>query len=116
MLYCSALVVILVVEIVIAFPYYYSIPGVGPGQFENAKRQQSATLQKRDTCPFNPNHVPAAPITSQYPYNHAINGLPGIGLGGFRVPEPGDTAHQYVPPGPNDIRKPCSISYTCIER
>jgi hypothetical protein len=23
------------------------------------------------------------------------------------VPAPGDTAHQYVAPGPNDIRGPC---------
>jgi hypothetical protein len=27
--------------------------------------------------------------------------------GGYRVPAEGDTAHQFIAPGPNDIRGPC---------
>lgn len=44
---------------------------------------------------------------ARYPYNSAQNGLPGKGIGGYQVPAPGDTAHQFVAPGPNDIRGPC---------
>lgn len=40
-------------------------------------------------------------------YNNAKNGSAGDGKGGFQVPAPGDTAHQFVAPGPNDIRGPC---------
>jgi hypothetical protein len=47
-------------------------PGVGPGGAAS--------------CPFNPDHVPAASITDEYPYNGAINGLPGKGQGGYQVP------------------------------
>ena len=59
------------------------------------------------TCPFNSQHQPAAPVTSKYPYNNAKNGLPGNGKGDYQVPAPGDTAHHFEAPGPNDIRGPC---------
>ncbi|KAK3062334.1 hypothetical protein LTR53_019421, partial [Teratosphaeriaceae sp. CCFEE 6253] len=59
------------------------------------------------TCPFNPNHVAAAPVTTKWPYNNAKNGLPGNGKGGYQVPADGDTAHAFVAPGKNDIRGPC---------
>jgi hypothetical protein len=51
--------------------------------------------------------VPAAPVTAKYPYNNAKNGLPGNGKGGYMVPADGDTEHQFVAPGANDIRGPC---------
>jgi hypothetical protein len=97
----------LVAEAVTAYPFVADLPGVDSSLFR--KRQQPGGFQKGGaaTCPFNPNHVPAAPVTAQYPYNGAINGLPGKGIGGYQVPAPGDTAHQFVAPGPNDIRKSC---------
>ncbi|KAF2083470.1 putative aromatic peroxygenase [Saccharata proteae CBS 121410] len=58
-------------------------------------------------CPFNPNHVDAAPVTADYPYNNAKNGMIGNQKGGYVVPDPNDSAHQFVAPGPNDIRGPC---------
>lgn len=98
------LAVALVVETVTAYPFVAGLPGVDSSLFR--KRQQSGGLNGGTaTCPFNPNHVPAAPVTAQYPYNGAVNGLPGKGKGGYQVPAPGDTAHQFVAPGPNDIRE-----------
>lgn len=93
-----------------AFPWVANQPGVDSSLFQNRhKRQQSGGNNPGGpaTCPFNANHQPAAPITSDYPYNNALNGLPGDGNGGFQVPAEGDTVHQYVAPGPNDIRGPC---------
>lgn len=59
-------------------------------------------------CANNPNHVPAAPVTSEYPYNNAKNGIPGEGKGGFLVPDPNDADHQFVAPDySTDIRGPC---------
>lgn len=89
-----------------SFPFVSKIPGVDSNLL---KRQQSGGSNPGGpvTCPFNPNHVPAPGITPQFPYNNAQNGLPGRGVGGFLVPAIGDHAHQYTPPGPNDIRGPC---------
>lgn len=70
---------------------------------------RGSPVQGRDSaqCPFNPNHEPAAPITSQYPYLGAINGQPGTGKGGILVPADGDTAHEYRAPDYSvDIRGP----------
>ena len=41
------------------------------------------------------------------PYNSAVGGLPGKGIGGYQVPAPGDEAHQYIAPTDQDIRGPC---------
>ena len=94
-----------------ALPWVAGQPGVDTSLFlkGHSKRQQSGGSNPGGpaTCPFNPNHQAAAPITSQYPYNNARDGLPGNGAGGFLVPAEGDTAHQYVAPGANDIRGPC---------
>ena len=93
-----------------AFPWVADQPGVDSSLFTlSHKRQQSGGGNPGGpaTCPFNADHTPAAPITSQYPYNNAQNGLPGNAQGGFLVPAEGDTAHQYVAPGSNDIRGPC---------
>lgn len=67
----------------------------------------------------------AVPLSSAFPYNGAKNGLPSQGkgeffdrffsvrfltraiLGGYQVPAPGDNAHRFIAPGPNDIRGPC---------
>lgn len=92
-----------------AFPWVVEQAGVDSSLFRNVRRQQSGGSNPGGpaTCPFNANHVPAAPMTAKYPYNNATNGLPGNGKGGYQVPAPGDTAHQYVAPGSDDIRGPC---------
>ena len=96
-----------------AFPWVAEMPGVDSSLLKGyrqskQKRQQAGTgASGPANCPFNPNHVNAAPITTKYPYNGAKNGLPGKGMGGFQVPAPGDKAHQFVAPGANDIRGPC---------
>ncbi|KAF2422624.1 Cloroperoxidase [Tothia fuscella] len=87
----------------LSFPFVLYQPGIDASLFRNQKRQQPSPA----SCPFNANHQPAAPISSQYPYNGAKNGAPGKGVGGYQVPADGDTAHQFVAPGPNDIRGPC---------
>lgn len=111
----SLLSAALVAESVMAFPFVARMPGVDSSLLAGSKdhlraRQQVGTgAGSAALCPYNPpsNHVAAAPISSQYPYNNAVNGLPGSGKGGYQVPAPGDTAHAFVAPGPNDIRGPC---------
>jgi len=95
------------------FPFVAEIPGIDTSLL-NAERRRLRRQQPGSgpgsaaECPFNANHVPAAPITSQYPYNNAVNGKPGNGKGGFLVPAPGDTAHYFVAPDySKDIRGPC---------
>ncbi|KAI9687421.1 MAG: hypothetical protein M1820_010445 [Bogoriella megaspora] len=93
-----------------AFPWVAVQPGVDSSLLKrSSKRQQSGGNEPGGpaSCPFNADHKPAAPVTSQYPYNNAQNGLPGVGKGGFQAPASGDAAHQFVAPGPNDIRGPC---------
>lgn len=101
----------LAAEAVTAFPFVARMPGVDSSLLEGAKvaRQQSGGSNPGGpaSCPNNPNHVPAPGITTKYPYNNAKNGKPGNGKGGYQVPAPGDTAHQFVAPGANDIRGPC---------
>lgn len=98
---------------VTAFPWVADAPGVS-SPWSNAYRAAHARRQQPGEgagsaaqCPFNANHVPAAPISSKYPYNGAKNGLPGKQKGGYQVPADGDTDHQFKEPGPNDIRGPC---------
>ena len=98
----------------IALPTVISFPWMGDvldsdGSLPNAE----AELEKRQGttmagCPYNPNHVPAAPATAEFPYLGAVNGLPATHpVGNIEVPTDGDAAHNFVPPGPNDIRGPC---------
>ncbi|TKA25221.1 hypothetical protein B0A50_05919 [Salinomyces thailandicus] len=89
-----------------AFPFVAMQPGVDSSLF---KRQQAGVGPgSAATCPFNPNHKPAAPVTEEYPYNNAKDGKVGNRKGGYQVPAPGDTAHYFVPPNPDtDIRGPC---------
>jgi len=95
-----------------AFPFVALTPGVDNTLLKaerlRARQQTGEGAGGPSTCPFNANHVAAAPVTSQYPYNNAKNGLPGNGKGGYQVPATGDTAHQFVAPNPStDIRGPC---------
>lgn len=94
-----------------AFPWVSEVPGVDSSLFaarrQYRRQQPGGTNGGAATCPFNANHVPAAPVTAQYPYNGAKNGVPGKQTGGYQVPADGDTAHQFVAPGANDIRGPC---------
>ena len=98
----------------VALPNVFSFPWMGeilnsdgslPDAEDELEKRQGTTMAG---CPYNPNHVPAAPITSKFPYLGAINGLPATHpVGNIEVPADADTAHQFVPPGPNDIRGPC---------
>ena len=96
------LLAVMAVPSTMAFPWMAGMPGIRSPSEVEAQLTERAT-----TCPNNPNHVPAAPITSEFPYAGAIDGLPSTRPGNFQVPANGDTAHQFVPPGPNDIRGPC---------
>ena len=97
-----------------ALPNAFSFPWMGemlnsdgslPNAEDELEKRQGTTMAG---CPYNPNHVPAAPITSKFPYLGAINGLPATHpVGNIEVPADDDTAHKFVPPGPNDIRGPC---------
>lgn len=95
--------------LVTAFPWMAKIPGIDLSVMyeheENFPKQRRQGLDP--TCPFNADHPGAAPFDPAFPYTGSINGLPGTGIGGVQVPAPGDTAHQFTPPGPNDIRGPC---------
>ena len=90
-----------------AFLWVANLPGVDTSILKRSP-QPLVKRQANATCPFNPDHPGAAPINPLYPYTGALlDGLPGTGIGGVQVPAPGDTAHYYTPPGPNDIRGPC---------
>lgn len=96
------LLAIMIVPNAIAFPWVAGMSGI-----KSASGVEAQLAKRQSTCPFNADHVPAAPITSQFPYAGAQNGLPSTLTGNFQVPANGDTPHAFVPPGPNDIRGPC---------
>ena len=98
----SLLLIIMLIPNIMAFPWVADVPGI-----RSVNEVEAQIAKRQTTCPFNPNHVPAAPITSQFPYAGAQNGLPATHPGSFQVPATGDNAHGFVPPGPNDIRGPC---------
>ena len=97
----------------IALPTAFSFGWMGEMIGSDGSLPNSDELEKRQGttmagCPYNPNHVPAAPITSKFPYLGAINGLPATHpVGNIEVPADGDTAHTFTAPGKNDIRGPC---------
>ncbi|KAI9651747.1 MAG: hypothetical protein M1831_000497 [Alyxoria varia] len=106
MLSKSLIALTLAVDSAFGFPWVGNQPGIDSSLLRKQyiKRQQPS----QDSCPFNPNHKGAAKFNSRYPYNGAQNGLPGKGKGGYQVPAPGDTAHEFVPPDySRDIRGPC---------
>lgn len=111
----SLLIALATANSALAYPWVANAPGVDSSMLAP---RGSRLRMPRDSpdCPFNPNHEPAAPITSQYPYNGAIHGQPGNGKGGYLVPAAGDTAHEYRAPNPQtDIRGPCpgvNVSYS----
>ena len=97
-----------------AFPFVARAPGVDSSplsaHYRAAKIRRQQTGEGAGgpaTCPYNADHVPAAAYNPAYPYNEAQNGLPGLGKGGYLVPAVGDTDHEFIAPGPNDIRGPC---------
>lgn len=94
----------------LAFPFVADLPGVDSSLFRSKNRRQQADPNQPGgaaTCPFNANHVPAAAWDPKYPYNYAVNGSAGRGVGGYQVPAPGDDAHKFIAPTANDIRGPC---------
>lgn len=109
----GAIVSSLLISGAVAFPFVVDVEGVDSSLIQAERRrirrqQPGQGPGSAATCPFNPNHVPAAPVTSQYPYNNAKDGKIGNQKGGYLVPAPGDTAHQFVAPDYNvDIRGPC---------
>ena len=98
----SFILTVMLLPTAMTFPWMVGVPGV-----KSLNEVEAQNVKRQTTCPFNPIHVPAAPITTQFPYAGAINGLPSTRPGGFQVPATGDVAHVFVPPGPNDIRGPC---------
>ncbi|KAF2821794.1 Cloroperoxidase [Ophiobolus disseminans] len=93
-----------------AWPWVAGVPGVDLSVIQAIPEnllKQARQMGPDPTCPFNPDHPGAAPFDVRYPYTGSIGGLPGTGVGGVEVPSPGDMAHQFTPPGPNDIRGPC---------
>jgi len=101
----SLLSLLVLLDTALAFPFVANQAGVDASLFKNVKRQQTSNGPgSAAQCPYNADHVPAVGISAAYPYNGATGGLPGKAGGGFQVPAPGDTAHAFVAPGPNDIR------------
>merc|ERR1712070_475784 len=89
----NAVVSSLLVSGAAAFPWVAMQPGVDSSILRLKPRQQVG-------------EGPGGPDT--FPFNNAKNGVPGNGKGGYQVPAPGDTAHQFEAPNPNtDIRGPC---------
>ncbi|USW56812.1 Putative chloroperoxidase [Septoria linicola] len=96
-----------------AFPFVMDVAGVDSSAIHEERRrirrqQPGQGPGSAAQCAFNANHKPANPVTAQYPYNNAKNGKKGNEKGGYQVPAPGDTAHQFVAPNyKTDIRGPC---------
>ena len=103
----AAFLSLMALPVVLPFPWMGDMPGVQEHPIEAPKiEKRQGTTQAG--CPFNKNHVPGAPATPQFPYLGAMNGLPATHpVGNIEVPTDGDNIHNFVPPGPNDIRGPC---------
>ncbi|UJO16959.1 Dothistromin biosynthesis peroxidase dotB [Fulvia fulva] len=100
----TLLVLPLLLQTSLAFPWVASAPGVDSALLHSSRHRRQADLN----CAFNPNHENAAPLSSQFPYNNARFPFPGNGRGGYLVPAPGDTAHEFRAPRAGiDIRGPC---------
>ncbi|EME45343.1 hypothetical protein DOTSEDRAFT_170687 [Dothistroma septosporum NZE10] len=100
-----ALLIVLLAVAAAAYPWVESAAGL-----DSSLLKRGYAVQERDSaqCPFNANHVSAPLVTAQYPYNNAKNGQPGDGKGGYPVPAPGDTVHEFrAPDAQTDIRGPC---------
>merc|ERR1711967_65580 len=85
----NAVVSSLLVSGAAAFPWVAMQPGVDSSILRLKPRQQVGEGPGGpDTCPFNANHEDARPVTDEFPYNNAKNGVPGNGKGGYQVPAP----------------------------
>ena len=95
----------------ISFPWMAGMPGLDKGPLslnsQFTKRQNAPGCYVESCCPNNPVHPFAAPLTAEFPYLGAKNGLPATRLGNVEVPADGDDAHNFEAPGPLDIRGPC---------
>ena len=101
----------------LSFPWMAGMPGLNENMARNMANERSySDLHKRQSkpgcyaqscCPNNPVHPGAAPLTAQFPYLGAKNGLPATRLGNIEVPADNDNAHAFQAPGPLDIRGPC---------
>ncbi len=101
----TALVLVLAIDSVLAFPFAANLPAVDTSLLHEARGEPHD--KRQNSCPFNSVHSGAASYNAEYPYTGAQNGLPGNGKGGLQVPATGDIAHAFQAPGPNDIRGPC---------
>jgi hypothetical protein len=110
-MHCYLPTFVCLISVAFAWPWVTKVPGADLSAIhrhqENFAQQRRQTGGLDPTCPFNPDHPGAARFDTKFPYTGSINGLPGTGVGGIRVPAPDDTAHKFTPPGPNDIRGPC---------
>ncbi|KAI5361664.1 Putative chloroperoxidase [Septoria linicola] len=87
----------------LAIPWVATAPGV-----DSPILRRGAVRRDDPNCPFNANHEAAAPLSAQCPYNNARFPSPGNERGGYLVPAPGDTAHEFRAPRAGvDIRGPC---------
>ncbi|KAM3417990.1 hypothetical protein BST61_g6201 [Cercospora zeina] len=98
-----ALLPLVAIHGVVAFPWVAGVSGV-----DSSILRRDAVRRDDPNCPFNANHEPAAPLTAAFPYNNARFPARGNQRGGYPVPAPGDTAHEFRAPRPGiDIRGPC---------
>ncbi|MCJ1454642.1 hypothetical protein MMC28_004995 [Mycoblastus sanguinarius] len=105
-----ALVGLMALPAAFSFPWMGDVLGADKNSYDSPSQLAKRQGNTMAGCPFNPpeDHVPAAPITAEFPYLGAANGLPATNpVGNVEVPADGDDAHAFVPPGPNDIRGPC---------
>merc|ERR1712130_889529 len=73
----NAVVSSLLVSGAAAFPWVAMQPGVDSSILRLKPRQQVGEGPGGpDTCPFNANHEGARPVTDEYPYNNAKDGIP----------------------------------------
>lgn len=81
----NSLLVALLVEQTFAFPWVADAPGVNAGLLRRQQTPPPNSPGSAKNCPFNPNHVPAAPVTAKYPYNNAKNGQKGNEKGNYQA-------------------------------
>ncbi|KAF2167105.1 hypothetical protein M409DRAFT_54310 [Zasmidium cellare ATCC 36951] len=107
-MFSKALIAASLASQVTAWPFVAESVGMDPELMKRNDRLVERVPGDAASCPFNPNHVPAVPISTKYPYCGAKNGVPGKQVcQNNLVPANGDTAHYFVAPGKNDIRGPC---------
>lgn len=104
----KALIAAALASQVTAWPFVANSVGMDPEEMIRRDRLVERTPGDAASCPNNPNHKPAVPISAKYPYCGAKDGVPGKQIcNNNLVPAKGDTAHYFQAPGKNDIRGPC---------